>query len=70
MALVLSGGEDYELLFTVPRDIRVPRRLAGVPIHRIGMVKRLGRNTPRILLKTLDGRQVAILPGGWEHFRN
>jgi thiamine-monophosphate kinase len=70
MALVLGGGEDYELLFTAPRNIRVPRRLAGVPIHRIGMVKRLGRNTPRILLKTLDGRQIAIRPGGWEHFRN
>jgi thiamine-monophosphate kinase len=68
--LALNGGEDYELLFATRPGVRVPRRLAGVAIHRIGVVKRLGRNTPRISMKTLGGGQVPVLPGGWEHFPN
>jgi thiamine-monophosphate kinase len=68
--LALNGGEDYELLFAARPGVRVPRRLAGVAIHRIGVVKRLGRNTPRISMKTLGGGQVPVLPGGWEHFPN
>jgi thiamine-monophosphate kinase len=36
----LHGGEDYELLFTSDRKSRVPERLAGLPITRIGEIKR------------------------------
>ncbi len=34
----LHGGEDYELLFAAPPAARVPRRIAGIPVTRIGRV--------------------------------
>src|ERR1700721_1148510 len=32
----LHGGDDYELLFTADSGARIPRSIAGVPVHRIG----------------------------------
>jgi thiamine-monophosphate kinase len=66
--LALNGGEDYELLFTAPAAVRIPRAMAGVPIHRIGTVSRPTRRQAPILLKMRDGRRVPVIPGGWEHF--
>jgi thiamine-monophosphate kinase len=34
----LHGGEDYELLFTAARQSKIPPRIAGIPITRIGDV--------------------------------
>ena len=36
----LHGGEDYELLFTVPPRVRVPREFAGLRLTRIGVMRR------------------------------
>jgi len=44
----LHGGEDYELLFTAPRDRKIPRRIAGIAVTRIGQIKN-GRT--RVLLR-------------------
>lgn len=59
----LHGGEDYELLFTVPPGTRVPRRYAGLPLTRIGRIVK-GR-AGQVLL---TGERLA--PLGWDHFRN
>jgi thiamine-monophosphate kinase len=60
---VLHGGEDYELLFTVPAKRRVPGSIAGVPVTLIGEVSR----SKRVIL--LQGGVAAVLrPHGWEHF--
>ena len=61
----LHGGEDYELLFTVPRGKRIPSSVAGVPITEIGHI------TPgrRIVLINQDGSRCQLEPQGWEHFR-
>lgn len=57
----LHGGDDYELLFAARN--KVPARVAGVPVTRIGEVTR-GR---KVLL--VGGGQERELPaGGWEHF--
>ncbi len=58
----LHGGEDYELLFTLPPGARPPRSFEGLPLTRIGTI-RSGR-PGRVLLR---GRPLA--PGGWDHFR-
>jgi len=58
----LHGGEDYELLFTVPRGTRVPDEFAGVPLSRIGEMR---RGTPGQV--RLDGRPLA--PLGYDHFQ-
>ena len=68
MRLVLHGGEDYELLFTAAARTRVPRTIAGVPVTRIGTVRRTARGTPLITLRTRDGQTTSLEAGGWEHF--
>jgi thiamine-monophosphate kinase len=59
---VLHGGEDYELLFTVPPGVRIPGAHAGVPLTPIGRM-RAGR--PGAL--ELFGRPLA--PRGWDPFQ-
>lgn len=59
----LHGGEDYELLFTVPAKIRVPREFEGIPLTRIGVI---GKGRPGTVL--LDGTPLA--PLGYDHFRS
>jgi thiamine-monophosphate kinase len=36
----LHGGEEYELLFTVPAGVRVPESFEGLPVTRIGTILR------------------------------
>jgi thiamine-monophosphate kinase len=68
--LALNGGEDYELLFAARPGARVPRRIAGVPIHRIGrLVRQPGRAQAHIKMQTAEGRELLVPAGGWEHFR-
>jgi thiamine-monophosphate kinase len=70
MELALNGGDDYELLFTAAGGEKIPRRVAGVEVTRIGrMVKRNGvRN--RIVLRDEHGGLSTMRPQGWEHFRS
>jgi thiamine-monophosphate kinase len=68
--LALHGGEDYELLFTASAEVRVPRRVAGVEVRRIG---RMVRRKPRgawMMLRDEGGRLREIEARGWEHFRS
>jgi thiamine-monophosphate kinase len=63
----VAGGDDYELLFAVPRRARgrlatVVRQARGVPITRIGQ---LTRELPTVIVR--DGRQEP-LPRGFVHF--
>jgi thiamine-monophosphate kinase len=67
LAQALNGGEDYELLFTAPANARSPRKIAGVPITRIGRILPLRQNRPAITLLTLEGSQ-PLNPQGWQHF--
>ena len=61
LSLALHGGEDYELLFASRR--KIPARIAGVQISRIGEVT-VGR---KIML--VEGNKERDLPAkGWEHF--
>jgi thiamine-monophosphate kinase len=67
LALALNGGEDYELLFTVPQPMagRIPKRFRGLPISCIGEIRR----SPGLFLALPDGTIRPIQPGGFEHFR-
>lgn len=66
LQLALHGGEDYELLFTAkPENVaRLPRRVDGVEIKRIGEITAASENV-RI---TEGTRTWDLKPGGWKHF--
>jgi thiamine-monophosphate kinase len=67
--LALHGGEDYELLFTAAAEARIPRKVAGVEVRRIGrMVSKRARRA-RMMLRDDGGRLREIEARGWEHFR-
>ena len=63
----LHGGEDYELLFTAKKGVRIPDAIAGVAVTRIGRVIR--RRSGRPLVTIVDGNnRHPLLPQGWRHF--
>jgi thiamine-monophosphate kinase len=69
LELALSGGDDYELLFTARPSHRgrlrtVRRQLGALPLTRIGTVTR----EQEVLLRDATGRTRG-LTGGFEHFR-
>jgi thiamine-monophosphate kinase len=63
----LHGGEDYELLFTAPAAARIPKKIAGVPVTRIGRILPARANRPTVTLITPQGRE-PLQARGWEHF--
>ena len=68
LALALSGGEDYELLFTAPLYVveRV-RRTLSCPVTVIGEV--VAGVPGMVTLLDAGGNVVAIDRPGWDHFR-
>jgi thiamine-monophosphate kinase len=66
LQLALHGGEDFELLFTVPPELvgKLPRRVDGVGITKIGEVLEVAEG-----VKISEGsRTWELRPGGWKHF--
>ncbi|HKI26348.1 MAG TPA: thiamine-phosphate kinase [Candidatus Sulfotelmatobacter sp.] len=63
--LALHGGEDYELLFTVPQGKRVPAQMAGVALTEIGRMTR----SRRMVIENAKGVGYELAARGWEHFR-
>jgi len=61
----LHGGEDYELLFAAARGTRIPNRIAGVAVTRIGHMTR----RTHIVLLNENGIGIQLEPEGWQHFR-
>jgi thiamine-monophosphate kinase len=58
----LHGGEDYELLFTVRPRVRVPASFEGVPLTRIGCLRKGRAGAVYLLDRPLP-------PLGYDHFR-
>ncbi|RDD63786.1 thiamine-phosphate kinase [Ferruginivarius sediminum] len=68
LVTALTGGDDYELMFTVPE------RLAGevgklaveldLPLTRIGVLAGAGG----VIVRGADGEAMELGPGGWTHF--
>ncbi|MFI4970185.1 MAG: thiamine-phosphate kinase, partial [Lysobacterales bacterium] len=68
LALQASGGDDYELAFSVPAALaaEVLRDLArtGCGATRIGRVV----DGERVRLLDAGGGEIAVRQRGWEHF--
>ena len=67
LAQALHGGEDYELLFAAPAQMRIPRTIAGVAITPIGRAVSRRRGQAAIVLRTERGFE-PLEPRGWQHF--
>jgi thiamine-monophosphate kinase len=67
LQLALHGGDDYELLFTVPasKAKRLPRSVGGVAITPIGEVTQ-GRE---VMVTDSDGQSRSLDSRGWDPFR-
>ena len=66
---LLSGGDDYELLFTAKTDARpalhaLAARL-DLPLHRIGNITAQPREA---LLRDANGHSVSLAAEGYDHF--
>jgi thiamine-monophosphate kinase len=64
LSQALYGGEDYELLFTLPKKIHPPKTFRKLPLTAIGII----RAKPGIDLVTDDAVR-KLKPQGYEHFR-
>jgi len=63
----LTGGEDYELLFTAAKEgFEEGVRKAPLPVTVIGKVVSQERG---IQLLDSSGRRTAVSGGGWDHFK-
>jgi thiamine-monophosphate kinase len=68
--LALSGGEDYELCFTIPSDragaaAAAVREATGTPVTVVGEIVEADRG--RRLVR--DGVEAALEAAGWDHLR-
>jgi len=67
LELALSGGEDYELLFTGSAEvIDKVRRLASCPVTVIGKIT--DDKAGEVTLVDRKGNPFKLGEGGWEHF--
>lgn len=61
----LSGGEDYELLFTVPSARTKILRALHIPATEIGMIT---TGKARLLVNA-EGKETVLHPMGYDHFK-
>lgn len=69
MELALHGGDDYELLFTARPGTKVPGKVAGIAVTRIGRMVARRKGRARMMLRDEDGPESALEARGWEHFQ-
>jgi len=69
ISLAISGGEDYELLFTAPRAVidKLTSHLS-IPVTIIGEIT--GGKPGKVTLLDENGREIECEKPGWEHFAN
>jgi len=66
--LALSGGEDYELLFTAPADVITKAQKAlSCPVTVVGEVTK--EPSDKVAVVDSAGKPYRLRKAGWEHFR-
>ncbi|WP_424811077.1 thiamine-phosphate kinase [Roseococcus sp. YIM B11640] len=69
LPLILSGGDDYELLFAAPPGdaarVQAAGRAARTPVTRIG---RFTEGAPDVTVRDATGGLLNLPRGGWSHF--
>ena len=70
---VLTGGDDYEILFTAPAEaaasIQQLARVTGVPVTAIGTMSAApAKDEPDVVVLDGFGRPIELAFEGWTHF--
>jgi thiamine-monophosphate kinase len=69
LSVVLSGGDDYELLFAAPPErsdeVLARAAAAGTAVTPIGVFV---EGPPEVVARGADGTPVPAQRGGWSHF--
>jgi thiamine-monophosphate kinase len=68
LKLALHGGEDYELLFTVPTRAKLPAWIAGIAVTEIGEIRNRRDYSSAIQILEDNGKVRPLPQRGWEHF--
>ena len=71
MELALTGGEDYELLLTVPGDNK-ELLLSTIPAETgtaLTCIGEIAEHNTGVLIRNKNGETVPLSPGGYEHFK-
>ncbi|MDD5288669.1 MAG: thiamine-phosphate kinase [Dehalococcoidales bacterium] len=69
LELALTGGEDYELLFTAsPRVMNKVKKTIPCPVTVIGEIT--AEKVGRVTLVDSQGKQFNLKKTGWDHFTN
>lgn len=63
---LLAGGDDYELVFTVPAGTDVPALAGATPVTRIGVIEA----EPGLRVVDADGQAVAHGLRSFDHFKS
>ena len=67
LELALSGGEDYELLFTASEEVVTGlREILSSPVAVIGEI--IEDEPGRVAVFDRDGKEIGLDSEGWEHF--
>ncbi len=67
--MALSGGEDYELLFTAKRAvIEQVIKASSVPVTVIGEM--VAENAGQVILIDQEGKRIVPRETGWDHFKS
>lgn len=68
LELALSGGEDYQLLFTASRAVmETVQKACSYPVTIIGEIQ--AGNPGRVLIIDNSGKIVSPAAAGWDHFK-
>jgi thiamine-monophosphate kinase len=69
LPMILTGGDDYELLLAVPPErepaLQAAAVAADIAVTRIGSFH---PGLPQVMVRGPDGKELALERGGWSHF--
>jgi thiamine-monophosphate kinase len=68
LEMALSGGEDYQLLFTAePAIIEKVCQASAYPVTVIGDI--VAENAGQVILMDEEGKRSQLEKAGWDHFK-
>ena len=66
--LALSGGDDYELCFTVPQEQEAFVEKELLTQYQLTRVGKVTNDNGKLVLKDAKGEVVELKASGWRHF--